>query len=151
LPVLFFAGAVGLALYSQSVGISLAGTAKVTELHSAVKGVVDKKRLFNRIALGSLIVAVAIAGVIVNEGYGGDAEDDSTVAVKVWLTKAGHSFYADACGKGAEVVFGSVEDSAALTSNPISLSVDKTVCPAGGGELVLSRALVTGVKGVAAQ
>jgi hypothetical protein len=147
LPFALLGIAVGLALYAQSMAVGIQEGAQLAALRTSVSSVVDQKRSWGRGALAVLTVGLLVAGYVLHEKYAEPAEDDSAAVVQIWLTAAGTSYVADACGnEGVAQVDGVVEKVDTLSASRVPLIVDATACPDGAGTLFLPQRAIAVAK-----
>jgi len=139
IPFLFLAGAVGAALFAQSIGIDLAGGEAIDKLHKTVKDTVKRKRKWSRVALLSLAIGMLAAGILVREAYAEPAESEP-VSVRLWLHKTGIESLASTCSTpSGRSIRGTVKTIDDLEKRSIPIEVTKKACASGAGTLVFRR------------
>jgi hypothetical protein len=140
-PFALLALAVAAGLYAQSIGVSIDETNELKVIRTRIATAVSDKRSAGHVGLVFLIVGVALAGYIINESYGGPA-DESKRSAQIWLTPAGERLIEDACGSSATEVTGEVDEDAEPDARHLSVALDANACASGAGTLVLpSRAI----------
>jgi hypothetical protein len=143
LPFVFLAGAIALALYAQSIPVPVEAEDRLDRLTDAVTETVQKKRVFDWLALGALVLGVLVAGIIIADKYREPAEDDSPVAVEVLLTESGATSVGSACGlTGQDRIMGTVKNADSISADPLQLTVTEDACPDAPGTLSLPKTAV---------
>jgi hypothetical protein len=146
-PFAPLATAVGLALYAQSIGISVSPKDDVDVVLTNTTTTIDSKRRLGRWALYALVVALLASGYVVYTYYGPSAKKDTPAQVTLYLTPAGTKAVSVACGKqGIAVIRGSVKDVGDLAAARVPLHVTKQACPSGGGTLLLPQQEIAATK-----
>jgi hypothetical protein len=146
IPFILFAAAAGCALWAQSEGLALQGTADLAQLRESVNGLIATKRRLSRVALGALVLGVILAGLVVRGNYAEPAKANAAVDVLVFFSPSGRAFVQSACGAPFSTLHGTVENTAALSEERVGLAVTKKKCPPQGGVLYLSQRQIAGVR-----
>jgi hypothetical protein len=143
LPFVLLAAAIGAALYAQSRAVPIKPTDDLTTVKSSVDSTVRSKRLWGRVALAALAAGMLVAGGVLVSTYRESTKKSTPTAVQLWLTPAGASTVARACGPGTpSPLKGTVADPKQLAAATVEIKVDATACPGGAGLLVLPRAAI---------
>jgi hypothetical protein len=144
-PLAALATALGLALYAQSIGISIAADEGLETIQKKVSDVISAKRNWARAALGALVLGLMLAGAILYAKYGPNAEKEATpTAVRLYFTPAGTTVIKRACAKDLNEMIVKVDDLKQLTEERIKVTVGPPDCPSNAGTLVLpQRAIAT--------
>ncbi|HEY1853043.1 MAG TPA: hypothetical protein VGG40_00520 [Solirubrobacterales bacterium] len=147
IPFALLALAAVLALYAQSIGISIAGTDDVDKLKDAVDSAITAKRRWAWGALALLAAGVIVAGLIVGDKYAGPAQSSSPIQVEVWLSQPGLKVAEEVCGGSVKTMIeGTVASTDALSDERVGLTVNKASCGSGAGTLYLSQWLIAGAR-----
>jgi hypothetical protein len=148
-PFVPLALAVGVALLTQSIGISVQPTDAVDAVRKNTINAIRWKRLLGGVSLVVLAIALVTAGWVVYSFYGPSAQTDeeTPVAAELFLTPAGTSAIERVCGNAdVTVVRGQVNGAEALTSPRVSLELTKAECPSGAGTVVLPQRMIAASK-----
>jgi len=137
-PFVLLAGAVGLALFSESIAVSIALSNDLEKVKTSVESTIRRKRLWARIALVVLACGMLAAGGVLVARYRATA--DKRTAVSVWLTPGGEQAVAKACDSGGPAsLAGTVDDPSELASGPVAITLAAGTCGPGPVTLELQR------------
>jgi hypothetical protein len=146
-PFIALGVAVALALFAQSLGISLTDTDDLGTIRTRINSMISSKRLWGRLALVALAAGIVIAGYAVRETYGPAATSTGSTTVRVWLTPAGTNLVARVCGGGRVTeLAGQVDNADQLTDSRVPITVDAKACPAGKGTILLPQRAIAVTK-----
>lgn len=137
LPFILLAGAVGAALYAESLAVPINLSDDLATVKTSVDTTISSKRLAGRVALVALALGMLGAGLVLASTYRSSSKSTSTT-VSLWLTAAGDRAVKLACGNGfVSPLRGTVSDPSKLSGATISIKVEKSSCANGTATIVL--------------
>jgi hypothetical protein len=145
LPFLPLMGAAIAAMVALTLGISADITNDIEKLTERIENSVKAKRIPSWIALGFMVVAVAIAAWVVVDRYGGGATPTGDTSVTIWVTPSQAKELASVCGTPTASISGlTAEDGLESTAPLLTLKPEAGSC-GDHAQLVIPKARVVAV------